>query len=110
MKKILLLLFFPTSVFSQSEYPQDYFRKPLDITPILSGTFAELRSNHFHSGLDFKTQQKLFFPQDKISQLRRREEQNSRLRKEHPRARGFARKQGENPIYVSSRSRRTERI
>lgn len=58
MKKILLLLLFTTSVFSQSEYPQDYFRKPLDITPILSGTFAELRSNHFHSGLDLKTQQK----------------------------------------------------
>ena len=58
MKKIFLLLLATTSVFSQSEYPQDYFRNPLDITPILSGTFAELRSNHFHSGIDFKTQQK----------------------------------------------------
>ena len=31
-------------------------RKPLDIPLYLSGTFGELRSNHFHSGLDIKTQ------------------------------------------------------
>jgi hypothetical protein len=41
-----------------TQYPQNYFQKPLDIPLILSGTFGELRSNHFHSGLDFKTQQK----------------------------------------------------
>ena len=29
---------------------------PLDIPLYLSGNFGELRSNHFHSGLDFKTQ------------------------------------------------------
>jgi len=44
--------------FSQNPYPQDYFRSPLDIQLVLSGTFAELRSNHFHSGLDIKTQQR----------------------------------------------------
>ncbi len=33
------------------------FHPPLDLTPVLSGTFGELRSNHFHSGIDFKTQQ-----------------------------------------------------
>ncbi|NND10141.1 MAG: M23 family metallopeptidase, partial [Flavobacteriaceae bacterium] len=43
---------------AQSKYPQDYFRKPLDIPLVLSGTFAELRSNHFHSGLDIKTKQR----------------------------------------------------
>ncbi|MCC1483725.1 M23 family metallopeptidase [Winogradskyella immobilis] len=58
MKYILLLILLPLQVFSQSEYPQDYFRNPLDITLVLSGSFAELRSNHFHSGLDIKTQQK----------------------------------------------------
>lgn len=42
----------------QSPYPQDYFRNPLDIDLVLAGTFAELRSNHFHSGLDIKTQQR----------------------------------------------------
>ena len=31
-------------------------RQPLDIPLLLSGNFGELRSNHFHSGLDFKTQ------------------------------------------------------
>lgn len=30
--------------------------RPLDIPLFLSGNFGELRSNHFHSGLDFKTQ------------------------------------------------------
>lgn len=29
---------------------------PLDIPLLLSGNFGELRRNHFHSGLDFKTQ------------------------------------------------------
>lgn len=43
---------------AQSPYPQNYFTSPLDITLVLSGTFAELRSNHFHSGLDIKTQGK----------------------------------------------------
>lgn len=37
-------------------YPQDYFSSPLDIPLILSGTFGELRSNHFHAGIDIKTQ------------------------------------------------------
>jgi len=55
MRKFLLFFFISFSVFSQSEYPQDYFRSPLDINIVLAGTFAELRSNHFHSGLDIKT-------------------------------------------------------
>ncbi len=37
------------------EYPTDYFRPPLNIPLILSGSFCELRSNHFHSGIDIKT-------------------------------------------------------
>jgi hypothetical protein len=36
-------------------YPKDYFRSPLDIPLKLSGTFGELRTNHFHSGLDIRT-------------------------------------------------------
>lgn len=31
-------------------------RSPIDIPILLSGNFGELRSNHFHSGIDFKTQ------------------------------------------------------
>ena len=44
--------------YSQNKYPKDFFRSPLDIPIILSGTFGELRSNHFHSGIDIKTQGK----------------------------------------------------
>jgi len=42
--------------------PQDYFKNPLDIELKLSGTFGELRSNHFHSGLDIKTNQRTGLP------------------------------------------------
>jgi len=31
-------------------------RAPMDIPLYLSGNFGEFRSNHFHSGIDFKTQ------------------------------------------------------
>jgi murein DD-endopeptidase MepM/ murein hydrolase activator NlpD len=58
MKFICLLLFFSSVVFSQKEYPKDYFRSPLDIPMQLSGNFGELRPNHFHAGFDFKTQKK----------------------------------------------------
>lgn len=59
MRHILILLIFTASFTqAQSIYPQDYFRSPLDIELILSGTFGELRSNHFHSGLDLKTKQR----------------------------------------------------
>ena len=54
----LLLILLAHLNFAQNKYPQDYFRHPLDIPLVLSGTFAELRSNHFHSGLDIKTQQR----------------------------------------------------
>lgn len=55
MKYSFLILFFTQLCFAQAEYPQDYFRNPLDIPLVLAGNFAELRSNHFHSGLDIKT-------------------------------------------------------
>ncbi|MDR0680671.1 MAG: M23 family metallopeptidase [Dysgonamonadaceae bacterium] len=44
------ILLFTTSLHAQEMTP------PLDIPLFLSGNFGELRSNHFHSGLDFKTQ------------------------------------------------------
>ena len=58
MKYTLLLLFASINAFSQVNYPQNDFISPLDIPLSLSGTFGELRSNHFHSGIDFRTQQK----------------------------------------------------
>jgi len=42
--------------FGQDDLPKAYFQSPLDIPLVLSGTFGELRSNHFHAGLDIKTQ------------------------------------------------------
>ena len=42
-------------IFHYSGYTQP-MRAPLDIPLQLSGNFGELRTNHFHSGLDFKTQ------------------------------------------------------
>ena len=70
MKKLaaLLLIFNTFFAFSQGDisisgkYPTNYFNNPLDIPLVLSGTFGELRSNHFHAGLDLKTQQKEGFP------------------------------------------------
>ncbi|WP_299527411.1 M23 family metallopeptidase [uncultured Lutibacter sp.] len=66
MKKLLNILFILCNfiAFGQgdlsvnSEYPTNYFQSPLDIPLVLSGTFGELRTNHFHAGLDLKTQQK----------------------------------------------------
>ena len=59
MRFILSFIFiFSFFLNAQNNYPQDYFNSPLEVPLILSGTFAELRSNHFHSGLDIKTQQR----------------------------------------------------
>ncbi|MEZ4837883.1 M23 family metallopeptidase [Flavobacterium sp.] len=52
------LLFASNFIFSQDKYPKNDFIPPLEIPLSLSGTFGELRSNHFHSGIDFRTQQK----------------------------------------------------
>lgn len=39
--------------------PQDYFRSPIDGPIAIAGSFAEIRSNHFHSGLDLRTDSKI---------------------------------------------------
>jgi murein DD-endopeptidase MepM/ murein hydrolase activator NlpD len=54
MKKLCLLLFLITFC-NFAQYPSNYFRSPLDIPINLSGTFGELRPNHFHAGLDIRT-------------------------------------------------------
>jgi len=48
----------PETPTSKNPYPKGDFRNPLGITNYLSGNFAELRNNHFHSGIDIKTNQK----------------------------------------------------
>ena len=50
-------------VFSSNTYPLTEFIQPLEIKPpALAGSFGELRSNHFHSGVDFRTNQRTGFP------------------------------------------------
>jgi len=72
MKKLTLLIALSVHLFacaqsgenkanksnSKKEYPKNDFRNPLGITNYLAGNFGELRSNHFHSGIDIKTNQK----------------------------------------------------
>ena len=55
MKKLIAIYFLFTTAILFAQYPKDYFRSPLDIPINLSGTFGELRTNHFHSGLDIRT-------------------------------------------------------
>jgi len=38
-----------------SHYPKDYFRSPINDNIRLTGTFGELRDDHFHSGIDIKS-------------------------------------------------------
>ncbi|MBM1106665.1 M23 family metallopeptidase [Aurantibacter crassamenti] len=57
-----LLFLLCAVVMAQDKYPTDTFRSPMDIPLILAGSFGELRSNHFHSGIDIKTQQRQGLP------------------------------------------------
>ena len=58
--RILLIIIYiiPWIINSQEKYPKNYFSKPVEIPLILSGNFGESRTNHFHSGIDIKTQSK----------------------------------------------------
>lgn len=61
MKSLQFYLFF-ASTFVFAQYPKDYFRSPLDIPLNVSGTFGELRTNHFHSGIDIRTNEQEGLP------------------------------------------------
>ncbi len=68
--KLIIFLVFYTSIvaFSQKvkelSYPQNYFMFPIrpGVTNHLSGTLGDLRSMHFHGGLDIKTEQRVGLP------------------------------------------------
>lgn len=58
MQRVLLLLVFSTIFLlgfknDNKSYPKDFI-SPIDFPIKLSGTFAELRPNHYHGGLDIK--------------------------------------------------------
>lgn len=48
--------------FPPTAYPRDYFRDPLDIPISLAANFGELRPNHYHMGLDIRTQKRVNLP------------------------------------------------
>ncbi|MGX5820136.1 peptidoglycan DD-metalloendopeptidase family protein [Chitinophaga lutea] len=65
-RAIVMLLLAPQMLRAQElpekNYPKGYFRNPLNVPIELAGNFGELRPNHFHSGLDLKTQQRENLP------------------------------------------------
>lgn len=54
-----LLILLPFFCFSQNP---NYFISPLNIKLNLAGSFGEIRGNHFHSGIDIKTNQGVGYP------------------------------------------------
>ncbi len=46
-----------TSFFPSKNYPKGYFTYPIDARVSLSGNFGELRTNHYHMGLDMRSDQ-----------------------------------------------------
>jgi murein DD-endopeptidase MepM/ murein hydrolase activator NlpD len=43
-------------------YPKDYFSYPMDSPMYMSAPFGSLRDNHFHSGMDIRTGEKIGLP------------------------------------------------
>jgi hypothetical protein len=56
MRPMVTILFVVISFMATGQsYPKGYFRNPLDVPISLSGNFGELRPNHYHMGIDIKT-------------------------------------------------------
>lgn len=49
------LFYFVSLLHAQTVYPTGYFIMPMQLPLSLSGNFGEIRSGHFHSGIDIKT-------------------------------------------------------
>jgi hypothetical protein len=67
MKQLLNIIFFLVFVLSACSQPlapidPNYYAAPVKIPIFLSGNFAELRPNHFHGGIDIKTQGRTGLP------------------------------------------------
>ncbi len=56
------LLFFSLSLHAQDTLPQHYFINPLDIPITLAGTFGEIRTDHYHTGIDMRTESREGLP------------------------------------------------
>lgn len=57
MKEFFAFILIILSGYVQSQ--ENYYSSPVKFPIYLSGSFAELRSNHFHSGIDIKTRQRV---------------------------------------------------
>ncbi|HTQ27565.1 MAG TPA: M23 family metallopeptidase [Puia sp.] len=51
-----------SQVFPPADYPKGYFRDPLAIPIRLAANFGELRPNHYHMGLDIRTEKRENLP------------------------------------------------
>lgn len=51
-----------SQLFPKPDYPKGYFRDPLLIPISLAANFGELRPNHYHMGLDIRTQKRENMP------------------------------------------------
>lgn len=54
--KKLLFIILSLSLLGEARAQEAVFTPPFDFPIVFSGNFGEIRSNHFHGGLDFKTQ------------------------------------------------------
>lgn len=59
---LLLLLSQAASAQSADKIDSRYYLSPVKIPVFLAGNFAELRPNHFHAGIDIKTQGRIGIP------------------------------------------------
>ena len=62
MRKLFFFFLSFLFTFSQDNYKKNDFISPLKIPLVLSGTFGEIRTNHFHAGIDIPTNQKTGYP------------------------------------------------
>lgn len=58
----LCIVFLYFTVNSQVTYPKNYFRNPLDVPMKLAANFGEIRRNHWHMGLDIRTEHRENLP------------------------------------------------
>lgn len=52
---MVAICFIHTIIAQAQNYPQNYFRNPLNIPMQLAANFGAVRTNHFHMGLDLRT-------------------------------------------------------
>lgn len=54
--KLMVAICLITAIITQAQnYPQNYFRNPLNVPMQLAANFGAVRANHFHMGLDLRT-------------------------------------------------------